>query len=252
VSLPSVSRLARILALGVDGVVALAFPSRCVVCQTDIERPLAGSLCGSCRNSLSAIVPPYCPRCGLPYPSGVAPGVCGPCRRPGRGFRLARSAGRYEGVLKEGLVLLKFGGRHRLAGLLGRLAYERCFVNGGLEVPHVVIPVPLSRRRERKRGYNQAALLGRAVASAAGVDMRRGLLVKVRECPPQMELSAARRRLNVLGAFRANLPPSLRGKHLLLVDDIMTTGATVEACSRALLRAGAGSVDVLTVSRVGL
>ncbi len=139
-----------------------------------------------------------------------------------------------------------------MAGLLGRLAYERCFVDDKLELPEAVIPVPLSRRRETERGYNQAALLGRAVASAAEVDLRRRLLVKVQERPPQSELSAARRRLNAVGAYRASLPSSLKGKHLLLVDDIMTTGATAEACSRALLRAGAGSVDVLTVSRVSL
>jgi ComF family protein len=230
----------------------LVFPSRCAVCQADIDRPLAEPLCEGCRSSLPAIIPPYCPRCGLPYSPGVAPGVCGPCRLPGRSFRLARSAGPYEGALKDSLHLLKFKGQHRLAGWLGKLAYERCLAEEKLEIPEAVIPVPLSKRREKQRGYNQAALLGRAVASAAAVELRCRVLVKVKERPPQAELSAARRRHNAAGAYRANLPPSLRGKHLLLVDDIMTTGATAEACSRALLRAGAGSVDVLTVSRVSL
>ena len=139
-----------------------------------------------------------------------------------------------------------------MARLLGRLAYERCFTEEKLEMPKAIVPVPLSRRREMERGYNQAALLGQAVASAVGVELRRRVLIKVKVRPPQSELSASRRRRNVAGAYRANLPPNLRGKHLLLVDDIMTTGATAEACSRALLRAGAGSVDVLTVSRVSL
>jgi ComF family protein len=113
-----------------------------------------------------------------------------------------------------------------------------------------VVPVPLSRRRRRERGFNQAELIARAVAREARLPLRSRVLRKTREAPPQAGLSAAARRKNALSAYRARLPRSLRGKTLLLVDDVLTTGATAESAARALLAAGAGAVDVLTLARV--
>jgi ComF family protein len=113
-----------------------------------------------------------------------------------------------------------------------------------------VIPVPLSRGRRRERGFNQAELVARAVAREAGLPLRARVLKKTKERPPQAGLSAAARRTNVQSAYRARLPRSLQGKTLLLVDDVLTTGATAEAAARALLAAGAGAVDVLTLARV--
>lgn len=113
-----------------------------------------------------------------------------------------------------------------------------------------MIPVPLSPARRRERGFNQAELIARAVAREARLPLRRRVLKKTKECPPQTGLSAAARRTNVASAYRARLPRSLRGKTLLLVDDVLTTGATAESAARALLAAGAGAVDVLTLARV--
>jgi ComF family protein len=113
-----------------------------------------------------------------------------------------------------------------------------------------VIPVPLSRRRQRERGFNQAELVARAVSRETGIRLVRRVLAKTSERPPQAGLSAAARRKNAAGAYRARLPASLRGKAVLLVDDVMTTGATADAAARALLRGGARAVDVLTLARV--
>jgi competence protein ComFC len=230
----------------------LAFPSRCILCRAPLDWPLDGPICEACRLSLPHIQPPYCPRCGLPYQQSVAPGICGPCRGVARRrrFRIARSAGPYEAGLRQSLVHLKFRGCQRIAGTLGRLAFERCMLLGELAKPAAVVPVPLSRKRRRQRGYNQSMLLAGVVARLAGVPMKSRILVKHKERPPQAELSAAIRWRNAAGAYRAQIPSYLRGKAILLVDDVFTTGATVEACTRVLLRAGAGSVDVLTVARV--
>lgn len=136
-----------------------------------------------------------------------------------------------------------------MGSTLGRFAYEGSIGSGELRVPRAIVPVPLHRRRRRERGYNQAELLARTIAKAAGVPVVE-MLVKVKDRPPQAELEASSRWRNAAGAYRARIPESLRGKDLLLVDDVLTTGATVETCVRALVRSGAGAVDVLTVARV--
>lgn len=113
----------------------------------------------------------------------------------------------------------------------------------------IVVPVPLHRRRRRQRGYDQAHLLARAIGAAAALPLAPAL-VKVRDRPPQSSLGLSGRRRNAAGAYRARRQPPLGGKRVILVDDVFTTGATAEACARVLLRAGARSVDVLTVARV--
>jgi ComF family protein len=244
--------LAGLLRRALGNLAALSFPANCILCRSSLDRPFDGPVCEVCLRSLPRIRPPYCPRCGLPYEEGVAPGPCGACRggpRPRR-FRMARAAGPYEGDLRESLIHLKFRGRERLASPLGRFVFERCVVSGGLERPVAVIPVPLGRARRRTRGYNQAELLGGVIARLAGVPMSTHVLVKSKERPPQAELSAGARWRNALGAYQAHLPSHLVDEPLWLVDDVFTTGATVEACTRALLRQGAGAVDVLTVARV--
>ena len=234
----------------IGGLVAFGFPSNCVVCKTSLEWPLARPICEPCWRSMPLIRPPYCGRCGLPYQRTVAAGVCGPCReRRRRRFRRARAVGTYEEGLKETVRSLKFGGRPRLASALGRLAFSSWIRTGELDVGDAIVPVPLHWRRRRERGFNQAELLGKAIAKAADKPCCRAL-VKVAPRPPQAGLSAGARRRNAAGAYRARLPARFVGKRLLLVDDVFTTGATVEACARTLLRAGARSVDVLTVARV--
>ena len=145
---------------------------------------------------------------------------------------------------------LKFGGRERIAHVLGALVAQLWLRPGKLEGYAALVPVPLSGKRRRERGFNQAEVIARAVAKNAAIPIRDRLLVKKRDCPPQVGLSASARRKNVASVYRASIPRWLRGRDLLLVDDVLTTGATAEAAARALRRAGAGAVDVLTLARV--
>jgi len=229
---------------------SVLFPADCLVCADALERPLAGPLCTSCIAGFPRIEPPYCPRCGIPYPRGVAPGVCGPCRSPRRRFRRARAALVYGDDVRRALHALKFGGRERVASVLGRVAALNLCGPHGLHGYAAVVPVPLSRGRRRARGFNQAERIARVVAPVVGSPLRGRLLMKRGDPPPQAGLSRAGRRRNAHHAYRARVPRALAGASVLLVDDVMTTGATAEAATRALLGAGIGSVDVLTVARV--
>jgi len=156
----------------------------------------------------------------------------------------------YEDDVRLAVHALKFGGRERIAHVLGALAADLWVRPGELEGFVAVVPVPLARKRQRERGLNQAELIARAVSQNAAIPIRGRLLVKKRDCPPQAGLSVSARRKNVASVYRASIPRLLRGRDFLVVDDVLTTGATAEAAARALRRAGAGAVDVLTLARV--
>jgi ComF family protein len=160
-------------------------------------------------------------------------------------FDWARSAAVYSGVVREAVHALKFDGKMPLARPLAALMLEACEAPPGVTA---VVPVPLGRARTRERGYNQAALLGERVAQGWSVPLRPRWLVRLRDTPAQSELTAAERRANVRHAFAAS--PSVRAGHVVLVDDVLTTGATAAECARALRAAGASTVGVLTVARV--
>jgi ComF family protein len=208
-----------------------------------------------CQTCLHDFVPvraiPRCPRCarGFAAPEAVSAGPCGICRREPPKFDRAAVAGPYEGALRRAIQLLKYEGMTPLARPLGeRLAVAAT----GLVGFDAVIPAPLHWRRRWNRGFNQADLLAREVSRLTGIRLDRGLL-RTRSTPPQAGLSAAERRRNVQGAFAAaGQKDGVRGKNLIVIDDVMTTGATLEACARALKRAGAAQVAVLTLARADL
>jgi ComF family protein len=174
--------------------------------------------------------------------------LCGYCRRGAFRFEKARSFGYYEGALREILQQYKYGGLRPLAGPLGdRLA--QTLMRHRDSAWDMVLPVPLHRNRERQRGFNQAGLLAVRVGKLCGIPLGGRDCVRVRDTPPQTGLRAAERRKNVRGAFAVPRPERVRGRRVLLVDDVLTTGATADACARALLEAGARSVWVLTLAR---
>ncbi len=185
---------------------------------------------------------PLCPRCGASRP---AQGGCPDCR--GREFPLiARSFARYQGPLCRAILQLKYRPNRQLAAVMaGWLAelHRRQAWQATL-----VVPVPLGRRRQHQRGYNQASLIASALAELLGLPMEEGGLRRVRETPSQVGLDPVGRLQNVKGAFEAD-PAVVHNQSLLLVDDLYTTGATLAACAQAARRAGARAVFALTVAR---
>lgn len=238
----------------------LLYPALCPVCGALLGAGRRDPLCGGCWAGMARLGPPWCPRCGRP-PAAVAAGpggaaadglaldhrLCPPCRREPPPYHWARAAALYAGPVREALHAFKFGGRRALARPLAALLVEQC----GAGVPpdvDALVPVPLSPARQQERGFNQAALLAEGVGLALGRPVRAGWLRRRRPTRPQSELTAEERWANVRDAFRAG--PAVAGRHLVVLDDVITTGATVGACARALRQAGARAVGVLAVARV--
>lgn len=240
----------------VNRTLAVVFQPPCAACGEPVPRPLEGAICDACWSSLIPLRPPLCVRCAEPLPSWRAATLtallCPRCRRSPRAITRAAAVGAFEGALRDVVHALKYGGRRSVAPRLGTLMQA-----AGREVlagADLLVPVPLHRRREWSRGFNQARLLAASLGPPVA-----DLLVRVRATPPQADLPAARRHANVRGAFALDTwqatrragsgRPPLSSLTLVLVDDVATTGATLDACARVLAEAGARDVRAITAAR---
>ena len=229
---------------------SLLYPDDCRICAAPLIRFTRAPVCDQCIQAVEPLAATgQCTRCGLPF-ANEAPlhgaNLCGLCRRGATDFDWARGYGAYEGVLRRLIQLLKYDGMEPLARPLGaRLAQ----VLSQAEPVDLIIPVPLDRRRERSRGFNQSELIARELSRITGVPIDRRTLRRERPTETQTGLTHSQRRLNVQGAFRVRHPERVAGKRVALVDDVITTGATVDACARTLKRAGAARVIVLALAR---
>jgi ComF family protein len=233
-----------------ERVLDLVLPPRCLACGAAVDSQ--GRLCATCWRGLTFLGPPQCRLCGYPLPHAQpeAP-LCGRCAVEPPAYDRARAALRYDEGARSLVLAFKHADRTDTAP-----AFGRWLARAGTELlaeADLIAPVPLHRWRLLKRGYNQAAVLARALARETGVPMIPDLLQRHRATPSQQTLSARARLANVTaGAFRAHPWHRRRaiGRRVVLVDDVLTTGATVSACARVLRQAGAAQVDVLTLTRV--
>jgi ComF family protein len=224
-------------------------PPRCLGCGEPVAD--TGTLCAPCWSGLSFIAPPVCAACGYPFAFAEAAGaLCGACARDRPVYNRARAALVYDAASRGLILALKHGDRTDSAPSLAR------WIGGAaralLDEADLVAPVPLHRWRLLARRYNQSALLAHALARATGLPCVADLLVRWRRTPSQGGLTARQRRDNVRGAFAVNRArtAALAGKRVVLVDDVLTTGATAESCARALIQGGAAAVEVATLARV--
>jgi ComF family protein len=252
---PVAGSLSRSLHAWAVAALDLVFPALCPLCSSTLAARRRDPLCGACWDAITRTAPPGCDRCGLPYktfdptPAGIVlPGgpPCGACRADPPGWDWARAGAEYEGVVRDAIHAFKFRGKRALARPLAALIGEQ-WPPAARDVA-ALVPVPLGRPRERERGFNQAVLLAERLARGLGVDVRPRWLVRTRDTQPQSDLGAAERRANVRGAFEARA--DVAGRHVVVVDDVLTTGATVAECARALRAAGAARVGVVAVARV--
>jgi ComF family protein len=230
----AVSAAAALLAAVARDLMALALPQRCPGCAAPVPARAAGALlCEACLARIPRLESALCVRC---LAGGHAAPGCG--RHPGF---TAHAAWIYDERAALVVHALKYGERPGLAAALG--AELARAVPPGLR-PDLVLEVPLHRTRRRERGYNQAALLADGLASVLAAPRLRGALARVRATPAQARLGPAARRANLAGAFEVRDPDALAGRSVLIVDDVLTTGATLEACLAPLRRAGAAARGV--------
>ena len=236
-----------------DALLSVTLAPRCVSCSRTLDSPLNSPACDECWASVRYVAPPLCLQCGDPLPpwriTSIEFACCARCRRRPPMVDCGRSAGEYEGTLRHIIHAFKYDRHRTLAAALGRM-----MVGAGstlLDDADCVVPVPLHPWRQCRRGFNQAADL----AARLGPPVLKALW-RQRLTTPQAGLAAAARRRNVHDAFRISplftrrrVDASIGGRTIVLVDDVKTTGATLDACARVLKSAGAREVRALTVAR---
>lgn len=226
----------------------MLYPPRCALCRVPVDG--AHTLCADCFGQLQFITDPHCDSCGTPFSHAVAGEVrCGDCLADPPPYTLARAALAYDDVSRPLATRLKYGDQPQLALLLAR--WMRQSGHAALDGAEMIIPVPLHWRRMVARRYNQSLMLARELGRLSGVPVEARLLRRVRPTTPQVGLSRTQRCKNVAAAFAVpeSFRPLLKEKRVVLVDDVITSGATIEACTKALKKAGAAEVRVLTLAR---
>ena len=225
-------------------VVDFALPPRCGGCGTIVDE--VDSFCSECWRKLHFLGPGGCSRCGLPL-KGTDIDTCAVClARPPRLDRI-RAAVAYDDISRSIALRLKYGRKVALARTMSRYMHP---LVGELPADAVLVPVPLHRGRLWNRGFNQSAIVARELSRRTGLPVEVDALRRVRATPPLKGLNMRQRRRTVAGAFRASPEAELRGRTVVLIDDVLTTGSTANACARVLKRAGAKRVDLVSWARV--
>lgn len=237
------------LGAGLRAAIDIVYPPSCIACQAATGE--AQALCPTCWGEMRFIERPYCERLGTPFAVDLGEGLVSPAAIADPPvFGRARAVCRFDGTARELVHRLKYGDRTDLALTMGRM-----MIQAGRELlpdADVIVPVPLHRFRLWTRRFNQAAALAQVVARGSAVPLAPLALSRVKRTRQQVGLTRAQRADNLQGAFKV-LPaarPQIEGRRVLLVDDVLTTGATGNAAARALLRGGARAVDILTFARV--
>lgn len=227
----------------IDGVLQVIYPRRCPVCDGIV--PQAGEgICLGCMDKLKLLTPPWCMRCGKKVQSGEE--YCRDCREKKHFFKRGRALYEY-GTAAEAIYRLKYGGRREYADFFGEQITEYLgeFIRD--VCPDGIVPIPLHRRRRASRGYNQAALLAKAVGRRLNIPVYPEMLVRVRNTAPQKKLNAEERQNNLKRAFNMGRN-DVKLKTIIVMDDIYTTGATIDEAARVLKEAGAESIYFITLA----
>ena len=227
----------------------LCFPTVCLLCRQRLPAFTAVHLCPDCLLRIRLIQPPLCHCCGVEFAGSGDNHYCGLCLAKPPHFSKARAIFRYDDESASLVHTFKYGGKTVARATFCALA-KKVLPLADLATPELIIPVPLHRRRLRSRGFNQALVLARFLFPKAGRRIVANLLVRTRWTDPQTALSGRERRQNLVGAFTVSKPERIVGQRILLIDDVYTTGTTLNECARVLKKNGAAQVEALTLARV--
>ncbi|MGB0910536.1 MAG: ComF family protein [Nitrospirales bacterium] len=227
-------------------------PSSCTSCNTTLWGDPIPFFCRPCWSTIQPLSSPQCPRCSLPFHSEIAlryspEHCCGSCRTKPPAFSQAWTLYPYQSPLKEAIKLFKYQRKVALTGPITTLLTQAL---GTIPPIDLIIPVPLHATRLREREYNQSLLLASGLSQHLHIPLTYTTLVRIRETPPQTSLTKHERLKNLRRSFAVKTPQAIAGKTMLLVDDVYTTGTTVNECAKVLRKAGAGKVYVVTLARM--
>lgn len=225
--------------------VVFLYPAECRVCEEFLGVTSVPYICNDCWQDIQFLEPPWCDICGTP---GVN-GLCDPCAISPPRYGKLRSIAFYQTTLQEAIHLFKFEKKKVLTQHLIRLINARMPIDCSMAAYDFVLPIPIHKKRLRERGFNQATLLANAIAGAEGVPVLTDTLVRHRHTVAQSSLDREARQQNIIGAFGIRNPDLIRGKRLLIIDDVFTTGATIREAVSELWTADPVEIDVLTVAR---
>ncbi|MBI3353569.1 MAG: ComF family protein [Nitrospirae bacterium] len=233
-------------------------PPACHICKLPVKEWSNPYICRICWDKIKFIDGPVCPRCGMPFKSEVAlikspDFLCGECREKRRYFTKAIAVGVYEGTLSEAIHIFKYQKRQAMAKYLNAMVTNVLLQR--LSDSDIIIPVPLHKKRLSERGFNQSLLIAHHISKRFSIPLCIDGLQRIRWTRPQIELTKEERLKNVRGAFVVGAGfkpvPTIKGKKIILVDDVYTTGATVNECAKVLKKGEAKEVVVFTIARVG-
>jgi len=226
------------------------FPPRCRSCRTVTEKLTNDLFCGACEEKIQYIRPPLCPTCGAPFPdSEGADHLCGDCLTAPKPFAIARSVAAFEGIMLEAIHAFKYRNKTGMGTGLGMMLTSDSYAGMDLQGYTMIMPVPLHIRRLRERGFNQSLLLAKVLSARYAIPLDFVALRRERDTLPQTMMGRKERQANIKGAFGVADKERVKKQHILLIDDVYTTGSTLAECTRVLLNSGAARVGVLTLAR---
>ncbi len=234
-----------------EALITFLYPAQCRVCERDIGLETVPYLCNACWNDIQLIKPPWCIMCGFPL-SFLNPPVetCDECARKPPRYGKLRTIALYGGALRQVIHLLKFEKRTTLAKPLIQFMIENLPTDCRIADYDVILPIPIHKNRLRERGFNQATLLAKGIAKTTDVLLVTDAFIRNKDTQQQSRLVGKKaRQENISEAFQIRKPEVIRGKRLLLIDDVFTTGATVHEAVKVLWNAEPAEIDVLTLAR---
>jgi competence protein ComFC len=236
-----------------DAAVSFFYPEVCQYCSEESANSADGFIGLNCRQNLKAIEAPFCERCGLPFPGAITTSFeCSNCRGLDLHFSKARSAVLADGMIRELIHRYKYNRDLWLEPFLADLLNSRAVPELLREHWDLIVPVPLHRLKQTEREFNQAERLARRLSEASGIPLETRILKRIQPTRTQTRLTRPERIDNVRKAFALSSTAGLNSRHIVLIDDVFTTGATTSSCAKVLLDGGAAEVCVWTVARGGL
>ena len=227
------------------------FPPLCLTCSEVLRDGPREVFCSECRRQITFITGSRCPVCGLIFPDSPAGHHhCASCLENKPWFTSARAAVAYDGVILDAIHQFKYGRNITTGTALASFLADFAFADMDFEIFDAIVPVPLHLQRLRERGFNQSLILARAIGGKYGIKVDFSLLKRRKLTLTQTGLNKREREKNISGAFVAGSPEKISGRNLILIDDVYTTGATINECAKTLIKAGASQVVVLTLARV--